>query len=80
MTSAEIANISQQHAALLRQAVFNTVLGTFTVRWGATAQAPIITSSEEGDVAILKDMVDQLPPVPDTPIAGSQKVWFMEPT
>ena len=25
MTSAKVANISQQHAALLRQAVFNTV-------------------------------------------------------
>ena len=74
-TSAEIANISQQHAALLRQAVFNTVLGTINVRREAGASTASITSSEEGEAGNLKDMVDQLPPVPDTPIVGSQKVW-----
>ena len=26
----------------------------------------------------IEDMVDQFPPVPDTPIVGSQKVWFRE--
>ena len=49
------------------------------VRRGAAAQTPIITSLEDGEAGNLKDMVDQLPPVPDTPIVGSQKVCFMEP-
>ena len=62
---AEIAITSQQHAALLRKAVFDTLPGTFSVRRGATDQTP---------------MVDQLPPVADTPVVGSQKVWFREPT
>ena len=35
--SAEVAKISQQHAALLREAVFNTVLGTVNVRKEAAA-------------------------------------------
>ena len=74
-----MANISQQHAALLRQAVFNTVPGTVNVRRGAAAQIPSVTSSEEGEAGILKDVVDQLTLVSDTPIAGSLKVWFMEP-
>ena len=78
-TSAEVANISQQHAALLREAVFNTVPGTVNVRRGAAAQTPSIRSLGEREAGILKDMVDQLPQVPDTPIAGSQRVWFMEP-
>ena len=41
--SAEVANISWQHAALLREAVFNTVPGTVNVRRGAAAQTPSIT-------------------------------------
>ena len=61
-TSAEIANINQQH-----------------VRRGAATQIPSISPSEEREAGILEDMVDQLPQVPDTPIAGSQQVWFMEP-
>ena len=77
--SAAVANISQQHAALLREAVFNTVPGTFNVRRGAVAQTLFITSLEEVEAGILEDMVDQLPQVPDTPIAGSQRVWFMGP-
>ena len=64
---------------MLREAVFNTVPGTVNVRRGAAAQTPSITSLEEGEAGILKDMVDQLPQVPDTPIAGSQRVQFMEP-
>ena len=78
MTSAEVANISQQCAALLRELVFNTVLGTVNVRRGAAAQTPSI-SSEEGEAGILQDMLDQMPQVPDTPFAGSQRVCFMEP-
>ena len=35
--SAEVANISQQCAALLREAVFNNVPGTVSVRRGAAA-------------------------------------------
>ena len=58
---------------------FNTVPGTVNVRRGAAAQTPSITSLEEGEAGILEDMVDHLPQVPDTPIAGSQRVWFMEP-
>ena len=77
--SAEVANISQQHAALLREAVFNTVPGTVNVRRGAEAGTPSITLFEEGQAGILEDMVDHLPQVPDTPIAGSQRVQFMEP-
>ena len=42
--STEVANIGQQHAALLREAVFNTVPGTVNVRRGAVAQMPSITS------------------------------------
>ena len=38
-----------------------------------------MTSLEEVEADILEDMVDQLPQVPDTPIAGNQKDWFMEP-
>ena len=34
---------------------------------------------DEGESGILKEMVDHLPQVPDTPIAGSQRVHFMEP-
>ena len=75
----EVTKISQQHAALLREAVFNTVPGTVNVRRVAAAQTPSITSLEKGKAGILKDMVDQLPQVLDTPIAGSQRVWFMEP-
>ena len=37
-----------------------------------------MTSLEEVEADILEDMVDQLPQVPDTPIAGNQKDWFME--
>ena len=77
-TSAEVANISWQHAASLRQAFLYIVPDTVIVRRGAAAQTPGI-SSEEG-AHILKDMVHQLQQVPDTPIVGSQKVWFMEPT
>ena len=77
--SAEVAKISQQCAALLREEVFNKVQGTVNVRRGAAAQTPSITSLEEGEAGILKDMVDQLPQVPDTSIADSQRVWFMEP-
>ena len=77
--SAEVANISQQHAALWREAVFDTVPGTVNVTRGAAAQTPSITSLNEGEAGILEDMVDHLPQVPDTPIAGSQRVWFMEP-
>ena len=73
-----MANISLWCAALLRQAVFNTVPGTVNVRRGAAAQKPTL-SSEEGKAGILKDMVDQLPHKPDTPIVGRQKVQFMEP-
>ena len=76
--SAEVATVCQQHAALLIEAVFNTVPDTVNVRRGAAAQTPSI-SSEEGEAGILEDMVDQLPQVPDTPITGSQRVWFMEP-
>ena len=36
-SSAELANISQQHAALLREAVFNTVPGTVNARRGVAA-------------------------------------------
>ena len=57
----------------------NTVPGTVNVRRGAAAQTHSVTSSEEWEADILKDVVDQLPPVPDTPIVGSQKVWFREP-
>ena len=77
ITSAEVANISWQHAALLRQAVFNTVPSTVNVRRVAEAQTPSISSSE-GEAVILEDMVEQLPQVPDTPTACSQKVQFME--
>ena len=52
--SAEVANISQQHAALLREAGFNTVPGTVNVRRGAAAQTPSITLLEEGQLASLK--------------------------
>ena len=52
--------------------------GTVNPRRRVAAQTPSI-SSEDGEVGILKYMVDQLPKVPDTPIAGSQRVWFMEP-
>ena len=76
--SVKIANISWQHAALLRKAVFNTVPGTVNVRRGAVAQTFSITSSEEGKADILEDRVDQLLPVPDTSIVGGQKVWFRE--
>ena len=76
---AEIANISWPHAALLRKSVFDTVSGTVNVRRGASAQTPSITSSEKGEADILEDMVDHLPPVPDTPIIGSQKVQLGEP-
>ena len=77
--SVEISNISQQHAALLRKSVFDTVACTVNVRRGAAAPTPSITLSEEGEADILGDIVHQLPPVPDTPIDGSQKVWFNEP-
>ena len=52
--SAEVANISQLHAALLKEAVFNTVPGTVNVRRGAAAQTPSITSLEGGRLASLK--------------------------
>ena len=68
--SAEVTNISRQHAALLREVVFNTVPGTVNVRGGVAVQTPSI-SSEEGEADILKNIVDQLSQVPDTPIAGS---------
>ena len=48
--------------------------GTVNVR--RRAQTSSITSSEEGKADIFEDMVDQLPPVPDTQILGSQKVLF----
>ena len=40
--SAEVAKISEQHAALLREAVLNTVPGTVNVRRGAAAGTPSI--------------------------------------
>ena len=78
MTSAEVANRSQQCAALLRETVSNTVPGTVNVRKGRAAQTPSI-SSEEGEAGILEGMVDQLPQVPYTPNTGSQMVWSIEP-
>ena len=77
-TSVEVANISWQHAALLRLAIFNTAPGTLNVRRGAAAWTSS-TSSEEGEAGVLEDMAEQLPQVPDIPIVGSQKVQFMEP-
>ena len=47
-TSAEVVNISQQHAALLRQADFNTVPGTVNVRRGEAAHTLRISSEEGG--------------------------------
>ena len=76
--STEVANISWKHAALLKEAVFNTVAGTVNVRREAAARTPSITTLEEGDTDILEDMADHLPQVPDTPTAGSQKVQLME--
>ena len=64
--SEEVANISQQHGALLREVVFNTVPGTVNVRRAAAAQTPSISSSSEEEAGILKDMADQLSQVPDT--------------
>ena len=54
--SAEVANISWQHATLLSKPVFNTEPGTVNVRRAAVAQTPSISSSEEMEVGILKDM------------------------
>ena len=34
--------------------------------------------SNEEETDLLEDMVDQLPPVPDTPNSGSQRVWVKE--
>ena len=76
--SAEISNISWQHAALLRKAVFDTVPGTVNVIRGVAAQTTSITSSEEREAVIPEGMMDELPLVPDTLIVGSQKVWFKE--
>ena len=42
-------------------------------------QLKLLIYHQESETDILKNMVDQLPQVPDTPIAGSQRVWFMEP-
>ena len=72
--SAEIANVSQQHAALLKKAVFATVPNMVNVRRGAAAQTPSKTSSQKGESDLLEDMVDQLPPVPDTPISWNPRV------
>ena len=76
--SPEIASMSWQHTALLRELGFDTVLCMFNVRRGAAAQTPSITLSEEEEADLLEDMVDQLPPVPDTPIVRSQNIWFRE--
>ena len=75
---AGVVNICWQ-CALVREAVFDTVPGTVNVRRGAAAWTPSKTSLEKGEADILEDMVDQLPQVPDTLIAGGQKVQFMEP-
>ena len=77
--SVEITNITWQCVALFRKAIFDSVLGTVNVKRGAAFQTPSIASSSEGEVDILEDMVDQLLPVPDTPIVGSQNVWLREP-
>ena len=77
-TSAKVANISWQHAALFRQTLFNTLPGTVNVRRGTAAQTPSISSSEEGEAGIFEDMVDRIPHVPDNLIAGSQKFQFIE--
>ena len=59
--SAEVVNISWWHAALLRETVFNDVPGKSMLDGCSSPN-----SSEEGEAGILKDMVDQLPQVPDT--------------
>ena len=71
ITSAKIANISWQCAALVKQAVFSTVPVAVNGRREAAAQTSSVTLSEEGGAGILKDMVDQLPAVSDTLIMGS---------
>ena len=46
MASAEVSNISQMHAALLKEIVFDTVPGMVNVRRGVAAQTAGISSSE----------------------------------
>ena len=46
MASAEVSNISQMHAALFKEIVFDTVPGMVNVRRGVAAQAAGISSSE----------------------------------
>ena len=62
---------------MVRGAVFNTVPGTVNVRREQQSELPVYHWRR--GAGILEDMVDQLPQVLDTPIAGSERVWFMEP-
>ena len=69
--SAEIANISWQQVALLKEAIFNTVPGM-------AARTARILSSEEEETYLLGDVVYQ-PSLMPTTISGNQKVWLKEP-
>ena len=65
----------EDHAALVRDEIFNVVPGTVNTQHGTASKSRKIRSGSE----FSEDEVFQLPQVPDTPIAGSshgQKVTF----
>ena len=78
MASTEDAHISQQCGALLKEAVFNTVSDMVNIRRGAAKQIPSISLEEEEGANLIRDMVDQVPQVPDKPITDSHEVQFRE--
>ena len=57
----------KDHVALLRDEVFNVILGTVNMQHGTASQNKKIQSSSD----ISEDEVFHLPQVPDMPIAGS---------
>ena len=77
--SEEVANISKQCTALLKEAVFNTVPSTVNVKRGVATQTPSTSSEEEKEANLLKDIVDHLLTVPGKPVSGTHCIWFKEP-
>ena len=68
----------EDHAALLRDEIFNVILGTVNMQHGTASKNRKVKSGSD----FSDDEVFQLPQVPDTPIAGSghgHKVTFRSP-
>ena len=67
----KLAQISDQCASLLKEAVFNTVTSTVNIRKGTPTKIPTTTNTSEGQTGVdssCEISEDKFPVVPDIPV------------